>query len=254
MLIGIWEAAFRFYGWKAYLFPAPSHILQSFLEMLNLDAHPRGSFIQSPLLLGLQVSLWRLVAGFWLSLLIGAPLGLLLWRSKLVDDAFGPFLLGLQTLPSVCWAPLAVLSLGLDYRAVLFVTVMGSAFAIALSLRDGMRTVPPIYQRAGKMLGAHGWKFYAFILMPASLPAFVSSLRQGFSFAWRSLMGGELVLPTPAPMGLGLLLEHGRNLADVAQVVAVMIVMIVLGMLVDRLLLAQVEKWIHTRFGLTQAH
>jgi NitT/TauT family transport system permease protein len=223
------------------------------MELLNLDARARGNFFTSPLVVAIGVSVSRLLMGFTIALGFGAPMGLLLWRSKLMDRAFGPFFLGIQTLPSVCWIPLAVLTFGINQKAILFVTVMGSAFAIALSLRDGLRIVPPIYHRAGLMLGAHGWRFYIHILLPASLPAFVSSLRQGFSFAWRSLMGGELVMIIN-PHGLGVLLDHGRNFSDVAQVIAVMIIMIVLGMVVDRAILARFEQRIHQRFGLIESH
>ena len=253
VLLAIWEGAFRIIGWRDYIFPAPSHILRSFLELLNLDARAKDTFVASPLVIGIGVSIYRLLLGFAVALGLGAPLGLLLWRSRLLDRAFGPFFLGIQTLPSVCWIPLAVLTFGINQKAILFVTVMGSAFAIALSLRDGLRTVPTIYHRAGLMLGAHRWKFYAYILLPASLPAFVSSLRQGFSFAWRSLMGGELVLIIN-PHGLGVLLDHGRSFSDVAQVLAVMIIMIVLGMVVDRAILARFEQRIHQRFGLIESH
>ncbi len=256
----MWEAAFRIIGWRDYIFPAPSHLAQSVLQLLNLDARARTEYPDglwatakvicgSPLLTGLATSVARLAIGFTVSLVGGAIIGLLLWRSQLLDGAFGPFFLGIQTLPSVCWVPLAVLTFGINFKAILFVTVMGSAFAIALALRDGLRTVPPIYHRAGLMLGASGWRYYAYILLPASLPAFVSSLRQGFSFAWRSLMGGELVLIIN-PQGLGVLLEHGRNFSDVAQVITVMAIMVLIGTSVDRWLLAGLERRIHNRFGL----
>src|SRR6185503_5271791 len=115
----------------------------------------------------------------------------------------------------------------------LFVLIMGSFFAIAISLRDGLRTIPPIYSRAGLMLGARGWRLYRYVLLPASLPALTSSLRSGFSFAWRSLMGAEMLFAVERH-GLGMLLSIGRDQSDVAQVVAVMIVMVVIGMVVDR--------------------
>lgn len=217
--------------------------------LLNLDADATESLLKSPLITGVWISVYRLALGFTGALALGLFFGLLLWRFKFLDRAFGPFFLGIQTLPSVCWVPLAILVFGLNQTAILFVTIMGSGFAIALALRDGLRTVPPIYHRAGLMLGAKSWRYYVYILLPASLPAFVSSLRQGFSFAWRSLMGGELVLIIN-PKGLGVLLDEGRSFADVAQVVAVMLIMVLIGMLVDRLLLAGMERKIHSRFGL----
>jgi NitT/TauT family transport system permease protein len=126
---------------------------------------------------------------------------------------------------------------------------MGSFFAIAIALRDGLKTIPPLYQRAGLMMGARGWKLYRYVLLPAAMPAMTSSLRQGFAFAWRSLLGAELILVV-SNHGVGFLLETGRNFNDVAQVIAVMIVMVMVGMAVDRWLFARLQKRVHARFGL----
>jgi NitT/TauT family transport system permease protein len=99
------------------------------------------------------------------------------------------------------------------------------------------------------MLGARNWRLYRYVLFPAGLPALASSLRQGFSFAWRSLMGAELILATDH-QGLGYLLNVGEQNSLIAQVVAVMIVMVAIGMLADRLAFAPLERRVHTRFGL----
>lgn len=261
-IVGLWEGAYRIIGWKSWHFPAPSHVLDATLDMLGVqtrfgdpvgegwplppdDARTRNSV----LVRAIAVSSIRLIVGFAASLVLGTLLGIAMWRSEFVDRLFGPVCLGLQTLPSVCWVPLAILTLGLSESAILLVLILGSCFAIAISLRDGLRTIPPIYHRAGLMLAARGWRLYRYILLPASLPAMASSLRQGFSFAWRSLMGAELILVLQNK-GLGFLLAVGRDFADVAQVVAVMIIMIVLAMIVDRWVFAQMERRVRTRFGL----
>ncbi len=214
------------------------------------DAPAAGAFHQAPLIMANLVSLWRLLQGFVISLLLGIVLGLLMWRSEELDKLLGPLFLGLQTLPSVCWVPLSVLVFGLEERGVLFVLVMGSFFAIAIALRDGLRTIPPLYQRAGLMLGARGWRMYRYVLLPASLPAMASSLRQGFSFAWRSLMGAELIFATRSE-GLGRLLQLAREVhGDVARVLAVMLVMILIGMAADRFVFAPLQVRVQRRFGL----
>ncbi|MBI5863494.1 MAG: ABC transporter permease subunit [Planctomycetes bacterium] len=173
-----------------------------------------------------------------------------MWRYRFVDDVLGPVFLGLQTLPSVCWVPLAILSLGINEGSILFVLVMGSFFAIAIALRDGLRQIPPIYRRAALMLGARRWRLYRYVMLPAGLPAATGSLRQGFSFAWRSLMGGELIFMLQR-RGLGFLLNAGREFADVAQVVAVMAMMVLIGTLADRFVFARIERRVRVRFGLT---
>ena len=246
--MAIWEAAFRLVGWKDWQFPAPSTLWPALKSLLTFNA----SFGTRPLVGAIGVSLSRLAIGFTLSIFFGGLLGLLMWRFRTLDEFFGPLFLGLQTLPSVCWVPLAVLVIGLNEYGVLFVVVMGSFFAIAIALRDGLRTIPPIYERAGAMLGTSGWRMYRYVLLPASLPALASSLRQGFSFAWRSLMGAELIFAV-SRHGLGFLLEIGRSYSDVAQVVVVMAIMVIIGIMADRFFFGVVEKSIHRRFGLTVA-
>jgi NitT/TauT family transport system permease protein len=278
IILSTWEAAYRITafdklknpdGWKPWVFPAPSHVLDASLSMLNIrtafgdpvgphwprppSERPAGAaeqpWYRSQLIEAILTSAARLLTGFGCSILLGVTLGLAMWRWEELDKFLGPLFLGMQTLPSVCWVPLAILSFGLNEQGILFVLVMGSFFAIAIALRDGLRTIPPLYQRAGLMMGARGWKLYRYVLLPASLPAMTSSLRQGFSFAWRSLMGAELIFAVERH-GLGFQLEMGRNLSDVAQVVAVMIMMVMIGMAADRWGFAKLQQRVQMRFGL----
>ena len=242
-----WETAFRVVGWKDYNFPAPSTLLAAFGDLL----HYAPGFGGRPLIQGIVVSVIRLTIGFSLSIVFGGFIGILMWRSKALDEFLGPLFLGLQTLPSVCWVPLAILCIGINEKGVMFVVIMGSFFAIALALRDGLRAIPPIYQRAGAMLGTRGWRMYRYVLLPASLPALTSSLRQGFSFAWRSLMGAEMLFAV-SNHGLGFTLQAAREIhGSVAEIIAVMIVMVMMGMLADRWGFALLEQKISRRFGLT---
>jgi len=265
-----WEAAYRIIGWKPYVFPAPSHVVDAVMNLIGIKSyfgdalaggvdgpwpfHGRGLVVEGAiwkcqLLTALGVSLLRLLVGFALSIVLGLAVGLAMFRFKFVDALLGPVFLGLQTLPSVCWVPLAVLAIGINESGILFVTVMGSFFAFAITLRDGLRTTPPIYRSAGLVFGAHGLRFYTQIMLPAGLPALAGALRSGFSFAWRSLMGGELIFVLKAH-GVGHLLATGREYGDVAQVVASMLLMVLIGMAADRLIFARVERRVRARFGL----
>jgi NitT/TauT family transport system permease protein len=290
MLLAAWETAYRLVGWRDYVFPAPSHVLDAVLDMLNIHVgfgqplhpgwpklagepaigkiplgphdvppnwpHPLrvayGYLLSTDLISATFVSGVRLVIGFIISVVLGAFLGAAMWRLTWLDEFFGPLFLGLQTLPSVCWVPLAVILFGLQETGLMFVLVMGSAFSVAIAFRDGLRVIPPLYQRAGRMLGAGGWRLYRHVMLPAALPALAGSLRQGFGFAWRSLMGAEMILNVDHA-GLGWLLQIGRDNNSIAQVVAVMALMVILGMAADRLAFARLERRIATRFGLTGA-
>ena len=241
-LLGAWEGAYRVVGWKPWVFPAPSHVIEALVAMFGARSH-------YALPSAIAISVARLLTGFTLSTAAGMLAGVALWRWRALDKMFGGFFLGLQTLPSVCWVPLSVLVFGFNETGILFVLVMGSAFAMAIGFRDGLRTIPPVYEKAGLMMGARGWTLYWNVLLPASMPAFASSLRQGFSFAWRSLMGAELIFMVKG-QGIGYLLHQGREFSDIAQVIATMVVMIGFGMVFDRAAFAPLERRVHSRFGL----
>lgn len=241
LLLAAWEGAWRVVGWRASVFPAPSHVVHAILAMFDLG---RGDLLSAQV-----VSIVRVAVGFLASFGLGGFFGVALWRFKALDLMLGPLFLGLQALPSVCWVPLAALLFGLSEGSVLFVLVMASFFAVALALRDGLSQLPPIYFRAARMLGAWRWRLYRHVLLPASLPALAGALRQGFALAWRSLMGAELVFMVDRH-GVGYLLSIGRKSNDAAQIIAVMMVMVGIGMAADRLLFARVQARVQSRFGL----
>lgn len=236
-LVLLWEGLFRLQLWPEYIFPAPSEVILALV---------RG-FGNRTFLIGIRGSLWRLLQGYGLALVVGLSLGLLMAQVRWIKNTFGLLVMGLQTLPSICWLPLALLWFGLNPRAILFVVVMGAVFSIAQSTEDGIRNTAPIYVQAARNLGARGWRLYFSVVVPAALPSIVTGMKLGWSFAWRSLMAGELLYTLP---GLGNLLMMGRELNDMAQVIAVMLVIVALGLLSDRLVFGVLEKRVRERWGL----
>ncbi len=239
-LVGTWELLFRLHLWPPYVFPSPSSVVQSLVDGTLNGSYP----------LAIVTSLRRILVGYGAALLIGVPLGLLLGRVKIVQETIGSVVLGLQALPSICWLPLALLWFGLSERAILFVVVMGAVLSISLSTADGVHNTPPLYLRAAQTMGAQGWQLYLRVILPAALPAVISGMKLGWSFAWRSLMAGELLYVS---MGLGQLLTMGRELNDMSQVIGVMAVIIALGLIVDRLAFSPLERRVRARWGLQPA-
>lgn len=236
LLIATWQLLCMFAIWDETLLPPPAAVADSL----------RRGFGDGSILTALFSSMRRLFVGYGISLLIGIPLGLLLGRKQLLDDTIGSLAIGLQALPSICWLPLAVLWFGLSEAAMLFVVVMGSFMSLTLAIRDGVKSIPPLHIRAARVLGAKGWKFYRYLLIPASFPALLTGAKLGWSFAWRSLMAAELLY---VASGIGSLLMTGRELHDMALVVASMLVIITIGLFFDRVLFQAGERYIHRRWG-----
>jgi NitT/TauT family transport system permease protein len=146
----------------------------------------------------------------------------------------------------VCWIPLALLWLGLSEQAMIFVVVMGALFSITLGVDAGVKNTPPLYLKAARNMGARGISLATQVILPAALPSIITGLKQGWTFAWRSLMAAELIYITES---LGGLLDTGRNLNDLAQIFAVMLIIVAIGVAIDNLVFAPIEKSIRERWG-----
>ncbi len=240
VFVGIWEMFFRLKLWPEYSFPAPLGVAENLVT----------GFSDSSYFIAVGISLKRILIGYLISLSLGFSLGLLIIRIRFLDETLSPLLLGLQTLPSICWLPLAILWFGIGEDSIIFVVAIGSIFSISMSVVSGVKNVPPIYLRAAKTMGAKGIKAYTTVVLPAALPAIVTGMKQGWSFAWRALMAGELLSPKD---GLGYALTIGRDLADMNQVVGVMIMIVIIGLVIDKLIFGKLENAIRHRWGLTRA-
>ena len=236
-LLAVWQALVWIGFWPEFIFPSPLGVLQTLARGFQ-----NGTFV-----VGIAISMERILIGFGLSAIAGMLLGLALGRIRILDETVGSLVLGLQALPSICWLPLALLWFGLSETAIIFVVVMGALLSITLATEAGVKNTPPLYLRAARNLGARSWRLYALVIFPAALPAIITGMKLGWSFAWRSLMAGELIY---VGLGLGQLLMMGRELNDMNQVVAVMLVIVAIGLVVDRLIFAPVESRVRERWGL----
>lgn len=208
-----------------------------------------SAIIDGTLFSAALVTIKRLLIGYLCGIGIGLPLGLLTARFKVCQDTIGLLALGLQTLPSVCWVPLAILWFQQTESAMFFVVVMGTLWSVIIATETGVRTIPPIYARAARTMGSRGIHTWIYVMLPASLPFIVSGMKQGWAFAWRSLMAAEIYVTILTGFGLGYLLHYGRELNAMDQVIGVMFVIVVIGLLADKVLFSPWERFLHRRWG-----
>lgn len=237
VFVSIWELIFRLQIWPSFLFPSPGQVGRVLLDFWN------GTI----LFRAIGVTLVRLAVGFLISLVLGALLAFLMVHFVTFGKGIQPYVLGLQTFPSIGWVPLSLLWFGFSEAALLFVTIIGSLFAVSVSFVDALRTVPPVYLQAARNMGSDGMDLILRVTVPAALPHLISAAKVGWSFAWRSLIGAEVIFAT---VGLGFLLERGRDVGNIAQVMAVMVVIFVIGILVDRWAFSRTQEWASRRRGL----
>ena len=218
--------------WKAYAMPSPAGVWESFVDLME----------DGSLLSAIGFSLLRGAIGYVISLVLGGILGILMNHFKFLQRNLRPLVMGVQTLPSICWVPFSILWFGLTQTAIVFVVVMGSAFSISIAVDNAINNVPPIYKKAALTMGANQKQIYWKVVFPAALPELISGMKQGWSFAWRALMSGEVMTTS---IGLGQTLITGRNLADINQVMLVMV-----GIFIDQVIFRTAEKRILRQRGL----
>ena len=238
-LIIWWEVMVRAGVWNQLFVPSPLDVAKYFASGVQDRSLLQGSF----------VTIKRLLLGYLVGLILGLPLGLLNSRFKFSEDTVGLLALGLQTLPSVCWAPLALLWFGQTETAMFFIVIMGSVWSILLATDAGVRSVPPIYVRAARTMGSRGLHTWIKVILPAALPFIVTGMKQGWAFAWRSLMAAEIYVTILTGFGLGHLLHYGRELHAIDAVVGIMILIVVIGLLTDKVLFSPIERFMHRRWG-----
>ena len=238
LAIGIWQVLVMAHVRPEYALPAPLTVGHELWE--RAQHHELWD--------GIALTLRRAFVGYAAAVAVGLLLGLALARIRVLPAALGSMITALQTMPSIAWFPLAILLFQLSEKAIFFVVVLGAAPSIANGVLSGVDYVPPLLLRAGRNLGARGLSLYRFVIAPAALPAIVAGLKQGWAFAWRSLMAGELLVTALGHTALGAQLMYARELLDAPWLLATMIVILILGIVVDAVFGAA-DRAIRTRWG-----
>lgn len=233
----IWQGVYLS-GWRPpYVLPAPLEVVERLIEMLG----------QEKFWLSLSITMGRAGIGFAVAVAVGTAVGLSVAHSRLLRSAIGSLITGMQTMPSIAWFPFAILIFGLGEQAILFVIVLGAAPSIANGLISGIDEIPRNLLRNAKSMAVRGASLYWHIVLPAALPGYVAGLKQGWSFAWRSLMAGELLVIIASRPSLGASLQYSREFSDTPGLMAIMLVILIVGMAVDQVFTRITAGLLHRR-------
>ena len=227
--------------WKPeYVLPGPATVFGDLEELVGT-----GDFWD-----GVRLTMTRAVTGFFFAVVIGTVIGAAVSRFAPLRAAIGSLITGLQTMPSIMWFPLAILLFQISESAIMFVVIIGAAPSVANGLISGIDYVPRTWLRVGQVLGMTGIARYRHLILPASLPSFISGLKQGWAFSWRSLMAGELLVIVPGALSIGVRMQQARDLTEASLVISYIIVVLIIGILID-VLFNTADNALRKRWGLT---
>jgi NitT/TauT family transport system permease protein len=237
ILVILWQAISMSDIWPNNIFPSPYEVGEDLAYMAS----------DGSLFFGIGTTLVRLIVGLAIAIGGGIVLGVLMARIETINQTIGSLVLGLQSIPSIAWVPLAILWFGLTDTGIIFVTAIGAMFAVTINTYTGIKNIDPHYIEAARNMGAKGTQLITSVLIPAAFPYMISGFKQGWAFAWRGVIGAELLFSF---LGLGFLLNVGRQLNEVSQVIAIMLVIMVIGMAVDGFIFKKIENKVMSRWGL----
>lgn len=237
----VWQVAYLLELKPSYALPSPADTWRTLLGAIQDGSAWRA----------VTLSVQRAAVGFAMSVVVGVAIGVALAASSLLRRAFGPIITGLQSLPSVAWVPAAIIWFQLTDATMYAVILLGAVPSIVNGLLAGTDQVPPLFLRVGQVLGATGWTRIRYVLLPAALPGFLGGLKQGWAFAWRSLMAAELIVQTGLGTGLGQILDLGRVTSDMSLVIASIGLIFLVGIVIELVVFAPLERHVLHSRGLT---
>lgn len=237
IIVILWQAISMSDIWPNNIFPSPYEVGEELFYMAS----------DGSLFFGIGTTIMRLIIGLAIAIGGGIILGIFMARIETVNQTIGSLVLGLQSIPSIAWVPLAILWFGLTDTGIIFVTAIGAMFAITINTYTGIKNIDPHYVEAARNMGAKGTQLITNVLLPAAFPYMISGFKQGWAFAWRGVIGAELLFSF---LGLGFLLNVGRQLNEVSQVIAIMLVIMIIGMAVDGFIFKKIENKVMSRWGL----
>ena len=236
-IVVVWQIIAMAGIWPDNIFPSPYEVAE--------DLFYGGA--DGSLFYGIATSMWRLSIGLAIAIGGGVVLGIFMARVEVINQTVGSLVLGLQSIPSIAWVPLAILWFGLTDGGIIFVTAIGAIFAVTINTYTGVKNIDPHFIEAARNMGAKGTQLITSVLIPAAFPYMISGFKQGWAFAWRGVIGAEILFSF---LGLGFLLNAGRSLNDVSQVIGIMVVIMLIGLIIDGVIFKRLENKVMSRWGL----
>lgn len=239
LLVVLWQIVVTLFDVNPRVFPDVPTVLRAGWSTIadgSLAAHVGASML-------------RVSVGTVLAIVLAVPLGIAMGVSKGISDFLTPPLRFFSVLAGIAWIPIATLWFGYGFGAITFVIFNAVFFVVAYNTLLGVSTIPMPLRHAAASLGAGRWHMLTQVLLPGALPNIVTGIRTGMGFAWRGLIAAEMIATN---VGLGYMLFLARDFYRTEVIVFAMIVIGLIWLVLDRLLLAPLERATIERWGLVQ--
>src|SRR5690625_4459223 len=238
-LLVIWQATVVLFSVDPRVFPDVPTVLRAGWKTM----------VDGSLLTHAGASLLRVTVGTLLAIVLAVPLGVAMGVSKGISIFLAPPLRFFSVLAGIAWIPIAPLWFGYGFGAITFVIFNAVLLVVTYTILLGLPTIPRPFRHAAASLGSGRWQMRRQVLLPGARPNIVTGIRTGLGFAWRGRIAAEMIATNT---GLGYMLFLARDFYRTEVIVFAMIVIGIIWLLLDRLLLAPLERRTIERWGMVQ--
>jgi NitT/TauT family transport system permease protein len=195
-------------------------------------------------------TLYRVLVGMTLAVVVGLPLGILMGRFKPVENFFLPLASALMPIPSLAWVPLFLLWFGLGNTVAILIVFYAALFPMLLNSWSGVRAVNPLWLRAAGAMGADEHALFWKVIMPGASPFIITGLRQAFLRAWIAVIGAEFL--AASDWGLGWVIYDAKEFLNADLMLASLAVIGGIGFAFERLVFGSLERATVLRWGMVR--
>ena len=207
-----------------------------------------GSLMDGTMIVHAASTLYRVLVGLGLAVLVGLPLGILMARFKPIENFFMPLVSALMPIPSLAWVPVFILWFGLGNTVAILIVFYAALFPMLLNTWTGVKAVKEIWVRSAQAMGADDRRLFVKVILPGALPYILTGLRLGLAQAWRILVGIEML--AAVPWGLGWMIFGAREFLNTDVMLAGVFVIGVIGLALEKLVFQRLERFTVMRWGM----
>jgi NitT/TauT family transport system permease protein len=209
------------------------------------------SILDGSMLLHAAATLYRVLIGFGLAVVIGLPLGVMMGRYRTVENFVLPLSSALMPIPSLAWVPVFILWFGLGNTVTVLIVFYAALFPMLLNTWSGVRSVNPIWLRAAGAMGADEHALFWKVIVPGASPFIISGLRQSFLRSWIAVIGAEML--AGSDWGLGWVIFDAKEFLNTDVMLASLVVIGCIGFVTERLVFGSIERATIYRWGMARA-
>ena len=195
-------------------------------------------------------TMYRVLFGLSLAVIVGLPLGILMARFRPVENFFLPLASALMPIPSLAWVPVFILWFGLGNTVAILIVFYAALFPMLLNTWTGVRAVNPLWLRAAGAMGADERALFWKVIIPGASPFIITGLRQAFLRAWIAVVGAEML--AASDWGLGWVIFDAKEFLNADVMLAALAVIGLIGFVFERLVFGSIERATVMRWGMVR--